>query len=115
MNYTYILSLALVLWLFVYSIYKGRDVFIFGLSLVALCVMGVLQFAPMFDGSNVTTRAISYKINNEIIVQSDGNPTQIVTDLKFVDVPLQVRKVNTKNAWGFYTGTPTYTVEIIQP
>lgn len=44
--------------------------------------------------------ATNTRVGNDLIIQSDGWPTQVVSDIKFIDKPVQIKKVTPQNAWG---------------
>lgn len=54
--------------------------------------------------------ASNTRINNELIIQAEEYPTQIISDIQFIDKPVQIKKITTQNSWGGDINT-TYKVE----
>ncbi len=91
---------------------KGITAFVLFMVTAILPIVG---FIPGIGNSNESVKnAYSQKMGNEIIVQVDGWKTQIVTDLKFVDVPLQIKRIEKLNAYGM-GGEYSYEVQVNNP
>ena len=80
--------------------------------------LGIVSFLGGLMGGKPITEyrsASSIRSGNEIIVQAEGFPTQIVSDMKFIDKKLMIVRTIRTNVWGStHIDTPKYTVEIDQ-
>ena len=78
---------------------------------VVTMFMTGLSFAPIFDYRVDKLDAVSTKVGDVIVVQVSNEPTQMVTDIKFIDKPLVIIKDTNVNLYGLVE-TSTYSVEI---
>lgn len=81
------------------------------LSLVTFGIMLILSTVlPIGDDIIEIKPAINTKVGNELIIQAEGWPTQVINDIAFIDKEVQVKKLIRQNTWGadMY---PIYTVE----
>jgi hypothetical protein len=69
----------------------------FGIGCLMLILSAVI---PCGDEIYEIKPATNTKIGSELIIQTDGFPTQIIDNIKFIDQPVQVRKRQFQNAWG---------------
>jgi hypothetical protein len=85
-------------------------------TFILMVVSGLLLiFSGMLPvGSDIVEfkPASNTRVENELIIRADGFPTQIISDIKFIDKPVQIKKITQQNAWGgnLYT---TYQVELL--
>jgi hypothetical protein len=109
MNYYYIITLALVSIVAIYTFFNqdkwhnnhvGWRCAIGVISFIAMLVMVFVSFNLIGDETVETRMATSQRMGNEVIVQVNGWPTFHVTDIKYLDVPLKVTKTTELNAWG---------------
>jgi len=77
------------------------------ISVVMLILSGVL---PIGEDIVDVKPASNTRINNELIIQADEFPTQIISNIGLIDKTVQIRKITTQNAWGGDMET-TYQVE----
>lgn len=83
-----------------------------GVGVILVMFALLLTIIPVKEAVTVKDGA-STQFGNEIFVQAEGFPTQIVTDIKFIDKPLIVKKIEPRTIYN--TSTPsfiTYEVEI---
>lgn len=110
-----VITMAVVLWCQFDSL---MDYFIGFLSiLISTCVsivMLALSIAtPTGEDIVKIHTATNTKIGNELIIQANGVPTQVITDIKFIDAPVQIKEILYQNAWGSSLNT-VYEVETIK-
>jgi hypothetical protein len=74
-------------------------------------ILLIFSFPSIWNNGFEYTDATSTKLGSEIIVQAPGIPTQLVTDIKFIDQPLVIRKSKSVNLYGMGESY-SYTVEI---
>jgi len=108
MNYTYLLINALFLGFTIYTLvkydhywdtYNDRG-FLPIMSLFAFIIMLMMSpVLPIGDESHTTFPAVSQRVGNEVIIQSDC-PTIIVTDFKYENVNVEILRTTTTNVWG---------------
>ncbi len=115
-TYTLILLIFLIIaiygWKAPYNNGLGELCAIVG-TVIAFCMV-VGTFIPLFEKNVEKFDATSLKASQDIVVQSPGLPTQLVTDIKFLDKPLTIIKHTNTNLYGL-NENPTYTVEIKNP
>lgn len=85
-------------------------IILFGIGCVMLLLSAIM---PLGAGLIEIKPATNTKIGNELIIQADGFPTQVIDNIKFIDQPVQVRKLQFQNAWGGGLNTE-YEVELKQ-
>ncbi len=111
MNTTYLIIELLITLFAVYTIIhsevwwehyaKSANQMFSLLALIASLGMFPIGFIPGTGEDQITIKdAYSQKMGNEIIVKVDGWPTQITEKIEFIDVPLQIKRVEPHNAWG---------------
>ena len=66
-------------------------------SLVMLLISGI---TPIGDVEDVVKKATNTRVGDELIIQSNGFPTQKITDIGFIDKPVNLTKRTNTNAWG---------------
>lgn len=97
--------------------YKADEwrVFHTALVMVGSVVMLITSWALPIGETGITEHlATNTKVENELIIQSNGIPTQITTDIKFVDQPVKVVKIIPTNVWGIkLDGIIQYNVELV--
>jgi hypothetical protein len=82
----------------------------FGIGALMVVLSAII---PIGDDIIEIKSATNTKIGNELIIQADGFPTQVIDNIKFIDQPVQVRKTQYQNAWGGGMNT-RYEVELKQ-
>ncbi len=111
MNTTYLIINALVAAFFVYTLIKPEKYWRYeskdsdGLlaiaSLVFTGLLTLLSFTPLTGPKTYVVKdANKIRFNNEIIVSVDSWPTQITTDIQFIDSPVEMVQTNLHNAYG---------------
>lgn len=88
---------------------RGCSTFVAMFISISLLIFSLL---PLGDRVVTYSDATNTKVNNELIITSKF-PTQIVTDIKFVDKPVRVKRTEMYNAWGGGSGD-LYEVELIE-
>lgn len=86
-------------------------------SLIVAIILFPVSFIPGTGEPNFTVKdAYSQKVGNEIVVQVDGWPTKITSDIKFIDVPLQIKRIEPRNSWGIdCNNSYSYEVQVNKP
>lgn len=94
----------------------GRELagFIVGLlgAIVTVVLTLVCFSAPTGVDIISYENAQSTRILNKIVVCSESFPTQTVSDMKFIDKELRIKKIQERNAFGIELQFPKYEVEI---
>lgn len=70
------------------------------IALIASIAMFPIGFIPGIGGDRYTVKdAYSQRIGNEIVAKVDGWPIQTTDKIEFMDVPLQIKRVEPRNVW----------------
>ena len=69
-------------------------------SLVSIVMLILSGIAPIGNDLVEVKPATNTRVGNELMIQTQGWPTQVITDIKFIDKPVLVKKVIEQNAWG---------------
>lgn len=117
MNDTYLIIMGVVVGYTLIQLSTGAvdDTGFRGLSTFITMIISVVMFVasgacPFGEDLIEVKSATNTRINNELIIQSVGFPTQIISDIQFIDKPVQIKKITTQNSWGGDI-TTTYKVE----
>ena len=81
-----------------------------GISLLMLLFSAVL---PLGDELQEVKPATNTRVGNELIIQAEGWPTQVINNIEFIDKEVQIRQTRQRNAWGGGLGD-VYQVELIK-
>lgn len=70
-------------------------------SLVTGTVMLIVSFIG-YTGEDLIeiNPATNTRVENELVIQSEGCPTQVVNRIDLIDKNVQIKKVTKRNAWG---------------
>jgi hypothetical protein len=114
MNIIHLVCTGLLLLVVIYAFRKGSELG-FVLSFVLFGVNLMLSIVAGFGDAKIEYEtAKGFQTKSDIIVLSENFPTQIVTDVKYLDRMLQVKKTTHRNSWGFDSYT-NYEVVIYDP
>lgn len=80
-----------------------------GVGIFMLFFSAILIFGEYIE----VTPATNTQVGNELIIQAEGWPTQVVDRISLIDQNVQIKKITTHNAWGGKMQT-TYEVESIK-
>ena len=124
MNITYIVIFAIVSAIAIYTILHASDwhesytpwryMTGFG-SFIAFCMMLGFSFAYLGEKTTVISKANYQRIGDQIVVQVDGWPVQLTSDIRYLDKPLSIIKTIKRNAWGVEAATEYTISETILP
>lgn len=72
-----------------------------GVSLVVGIIMLIVSFSG-FTGEDLieVKQATNTRFENELVIQAEGYPTQVVNRIDLIDKNVQIKKVTKRNAWG---------------
>jgi hypothetical protein len=127
MNTTYLAIEAFITIFVIYTIihsdswwshhaHDGKQFLSIIMFIVSVAMLPI-GFVPGNGEPHLTVKdAYSQKMGNEVIVKVDGWPTQITDKIEFVDVPLQIKRIEPRNAWNIdCTSSYRFDVQVNKP
>ena len=80
------------------SVFRGVSTII--LSGIAVAMLLFSAAFPFGYTSYEIKPATNTRVGNELIIQAEGWPTQIINHIGFVDKEVQIRQTHFRNVWG---------------
>lgn len=121
MNYTFLTVYAIIAFVAIYTFcnqdnwHNSKIGWRVGTGVISFIALIIFSFASLSTDLGETTvetlPAKSQRIGNEIVVQATGFPLYVVSDIKYLDMPLKITRTIKRNAYGCMP-TTTYTVDI---
>jgi len=119
MNETYLTILGIVFGYLIFQFFvipdfaDGGDLRVISTIIILISFffgLIISEVAPLGDSIVEIKQATNTRVGDQLVIQSEGFPTQIVTDIGLVDKEVQIRKTTPKNSWGGKL-QESYTVE----
>jgi hypothetical protein len=70
------------------------------LSMIAVIMLLFSAAFPFGDTSYEIKPATNTRVGNELIIQAEGWPTQVINNIEFIDKEVQIRQTHFRNVWG---------------